>query len=74
MLIKTLAADDKHPVLKRENLTIGIHMDLSDKQKHFSHFSPAFLKCLLNFEHFEIKDNPHIFCISEITDSESMIR
>ena len=41
-------------------------MQLSEKQKNFSRFFAAFLKSRLSFEHFEIKDHPHSFCISEI--------
>ena len=49
-------------------------MQLSQKQKTFSQFLAAFLKSRLNFKHFEKKDNPHSFCISEITDSENLVR
>ena len=48
-------------------------MQLSQKQKTFSQFFAAFLKSTLNFEHFEKKDDPQRFCISEITDSESVV-
>ena len=41
-------------------------MQLSEKQKNFSRFFAAFLKSRLSFEHFEIKDHPHSFCISEM--------
>ena len=74
LLVNTLAADEKYPVLNRENLTIPIQMQLSQKQKTFSQFFAAFLKSTLNFEHFEKKDDPHRFCISEITDSENVVR
>ena len=43
-LVKTLAADEKYPVLNRDNLKIRIHMQLSQKQKDFSEFFAAFLK------------------------------
>ena len=49
-------------------------MQLSQKQKRFPQFLPSFLKYRLNIEPFEKKDNPHRFCISEITDSESVVR
>ena len=74
LLVNTLAAEEKCPVLNRENLTIPIQMQLSQKQKTFSQFFAAFLKSTLNFEHFEKKDDPHRFCISEITDSENVVR
>ena len=52
LLLKTLASDEKHPVLNRDNLTIPIQMQLSQKQKTFSQFLAAFLKSRLNFKHF----------------------
>ena len=73
LLVNTLAADEKYPVLKRENLTIAIQMQLSQKQKRFSQFFPAFMKSRLNFDHSEKKDDPKSFCISEITDSENVV-
>ena len=49
-------------------------MQLSQKQKSFSEFFASFLKSRLNFKYFEKKDDPHRFSISEITDSEKVIR
>ena len=69
-----MATDENYPVLNRENLTIPIHMQLSQKQKPFSQFFAAFLKSRLNFENFEKKYDPHSFCISEITDSQNVDR
>ena len=66
----TLSADGKYSLLNRDNLTQPIQMQLSRKQKTFSDFFSAFLKSSLNFEQFLKKDNPHCWCISEITDSE----
>ena len=73
-LVNTLTADEKYPVLNRDNLTIPIQMQLSQKQKTFSQFFAAFLKSTLNFKHFESKDDPHRFCIFEVTDSENVVR
>ena len=72
--VNTLATNEKYPVLKRENLTIPIQMQLSQKQKTFFEFFAAFLKFGLNFEQFEKKDDPHSLSISEITDSENVLR
>ena len=66
----TLSADGKYCLLNRDNLTQPIQMQLSRKQKTFSEFFSAFLKSSLNFEHFLKKDDPHCWCISEITDPE----
>ena len=69
LLVNTLAANEKYPVLNRGNLTIPIQKQLSEKQKKFSEFFRAFLKCRLNFKHFQKKDVRQKFCIFEITDS-----
>ena len=49
-------------------------MELPQKQKSFSEFFAAFLKSKLNFQYFEKKDDPHRFCISNITDSKNVVR
>ena len=53
--VNTLAADEKYLVLNRDNLTIPIQMQLSQKQKNFDEFFGAFLKSRLNFEYIEKK-------------------
>ena len=55
LLVNTLAAGGKHPVLNRDNLTIEIQMQLSPKQKSFSQFLAAFSKYGLNFKYFQKK-------------------
>ena len=52
LLVNTLGPDEKYPVLNRENLTILIQMELSQKQITFSLFFAAYLKFRLNFEYF----------------------
>ena len=74
LLVNLLAADEKYPVLNRDNLTIPIQMQLYQKQKTFSQFSAGFLKSTLYFKYFEAEDNPHRFCISEITDSKNVVK
>ena len=74
LLVNTLAADEKYPVLTRDNLTIPIQMPLSQKRKTFSEFFAEFLKSRINFNYFGKKDDPHRFCISEITASENVVR
>ena len=74
LLVNTLAADEKYPVLNRDNLTIPIQMQLSQKHKTFCQFFTAFLKSRWNFEHFDKKDDVHRFCNFEITDSENVVR
>ena len=53
---------------------ILIQMQLSQKQRKFSQYFTVFLKSTLNFEYFEQKDDRHRFCISDITDSENVVR
>ena len=49
-------------------------MQLSQKHKTFSQFFAEFLKCNINFKHFENKDNLHRFCASDITVCENVVR
>ena len=74
LLGNTLAADGKYLVPHRDNLTTPIQMQLSVKRNTFSQLFAAFLKFILNFKHFEKKDETHSFCISEITDSENVVK
>ena len=57
--VNTLAVNDKHYRLNRDNLTRPIHIQLSQKQKFFSEFCFGFLKSILNFKHLTKKDDPH---------------
>ena len=67
VLVNTLAAHEKYPILNGDNLTIPI-------QKTFSQLFAAFLRSSLNFKYFEKKDDRHRFSVSEITDSENLVR
>ena len=64
-----MTADDKYSLLNKDNLTQPIRTQLSKKRKAFSAFFIAFAKCELNFEHFQKKDDPHTWFISEIMHS-----
>ena len=74
LLVNTLAANEKYPVLNRDNLMIPIQMKLSEKEKSFSQIFAKFFISISNFEHFEKKYNRHSFCIYEITNSENVVR
>ena len=50
--------------------TQQLEVPLSQKQKTFSGFSLAFLKCALNLEDFDEKDEYSSLVISRIIDSE----
>ena len=70
LLVKRLTDDEKYSLLYRENFTQPIEMVVSQKRKLFSQFFSAFLKSILNFEHFQNKDDPHSRCGSQLTVSE----
>ena len=53
--------------------TQQIEAPLPQREKTFSGFSLAFLKCALNLEHFEKKDQYPSLLISRIIDSERRI-
>ena len=59
MFVNTLRVNDKHYLLKRDNLKQPIQRQLSQKQKIFSPYFFAFLKSILNFKHLPRKDDPH---------------
>ena len=52
------------------NFTQKLEAPLPHKQKPFSGFFLAFLKCALNLEHFEKKDEYSSLVISKVFDSE----
>ena len=52
------------------NYTQQFEALLSQKQKTFSEFFLAFLKCALNLEHFQKKDECPSLGISKVIDSE----
>ena len=52
------------------NFPEQFQMPLSQKQKSFSGFFIAFLKCAWNLEHFQKKDEYSSLIISEIINAE----
>ena len=73
LLVNPFPGDEMYPYLNRDNLMIPIQMKISQKQKTFSEFFLAFLRSRINLKHFEKEDDPHRFCIFEITDSENVV-
>ena len=65
-----MSAVDKCSLLNTDNLMQPIHMQLSQKLKTFSEFSFPFSKSMLNFEHFQKKDDAHSLFICEATACE----
>ena len=70
LFVSTLTADDKYSLLSRGKLTQPIQILLSQKQNTFSEFLSLFLKCTLNFAHFQKKDDAHSLSNSRITVME----
>ena len=70
LFVNTLTADDKYSGGNMQNLPQQFQTPLSQKQKTFSEFFIAFLKCAWNLEHFQKKDEYPILIISEIIDAE----
>ena len=48
----------------------NFQIHLYQKENNFSQFFSAFFESALNLENFQKKDDPHSFCLSEITDHE----
>ena len=70
LFVKTLTADDKHSGSNMQNLPKQFQTQLSNKQKTFSGFFIAFLKCAWNLESFQREDEYPSVMISEIIDAE----
>ena len=70
-LVNTLTADYKHSAWNRENLPQQVQTQISQERKTFSGFVIAFLKCTLNLEYFENKDQSHSLSVTEIINSET---
>ena len=70
LFVNALTADDKYSVSNMHNLRQQFQTPLSHKQKTFSWFFIEFLKCALNLEHFQKKDEYPSLIISEIIDAE----
>ena len=70
LFVNTLTTDDKYSRWKMLNFTQQLEATLSRKKNIFSGFFLAFLKCPLNIEHFEKKDEYPSLVSSRIIDSE----
>ena len=55
MFVNILTTDDKYSLVNRDHLRHPIQMQLPQKDKTFSQFDPALLKCSLKIEHFRKK-------------------
>ena len=70
LFVNALTADDKFSGSNMQNLPQQFQTQLSQKQKNFSGFFIAFLKCAWNLEDFQKKDEYARIIISEIIDAE----
>ena len=68
--VNGLTADDKYSGTNMQNLPQQFQTPLSRKQKTFSGFFIAFLKCAWNLEHFRKKEEYISVIISEIIEAE----
>ena len=65
-----MTTDDKYSRRNMLNFTQQLEAPFSQKQKTFSQFFLAFLKCELNLEHLGKKDEYPSLVIPRIIDSE----
>ena len=65
-----MTTDDKYSRRNMLNFTEQLEAPLPQKQKTFSGLFLAFLKCALNLEHFEEKDEYSSLVIYKVIDSE----
>ena len=70
LFVNALTADDKYSDSNMQNFPQEVQTPLSKKQKIFSGFFIAFLKCAWNFENFQKKDEYSSLIISEIIEAE----
>ena len=70
LFLDTLTTDYKYSRRNMLNFTQQYEEPLPQKQKTFSGLFLAFLKCALNLEHFEKKDEDSSLVISKVIDSE----
>ena len=70
LLVNAITDDDKYSGINMNNLSQQFRRPLSHKQKTFSGFFIAFLKCAWNLEHFQKKDEYPNLILSKIIDAE----
>ena len=70
LFVKTLTADDKYSRRNMLKFMQQLEGPLSQKQKTFYGFFIPFLKCALNLEHFEKRDDCSSLVLSKVIYSE----
>ena len=72
--MNTLPADEKYYLLNRGNLAQPIKMQFSQKQKTFYQSPFAFLKPIINYNHFPKKMTLRADVFPEIPSPKNMVR
>ena len=71
LVANALPVDEMYPVDNRDNFTISIQMQLSQKQKTFAQFLSLFLKSIINFKYFGKKMTLKNFVFSKILTAKT---
>ena len=74
LFVNTLTVNDTHYLVKRENLTQPIQIQLSKKQKTFAEILSAFPNYLLNFKHSTKKYTLVADIFAETPFGKNMVR
>ena len=74
LFVNTLTVDEKHYLLKRDNLAQAIKIQLSQKRKNFSEFFFAFLKSILNFKYLSKEVSQLADVFPDIPPPKYMVR
>ena len=74
LFVNTLAVNNKHYLLKRDNLPQPIQIQLCQKQKNFCEYFFVFLKSILNFEHLPKERTLLADVFLEIPAPKNMVR
>ena len=70
LFVNALTSDDKYSNSNMQNLPQQFQTPLSQKQKIFSGLFIAFLKCVLNLDYLQKKDEFNSLIISELIDAK----
>ena len=73
LFVNTLTTDDKYSRRNMLNFTQQLEAPLSQKQKPFSRFFIAFLKCALNLEHLEKKMSILAYLFPKILNPKEVV-
>ena len=72
--LNTLTADESYSLISRDKWMQTIQMHLSQKQKIFSDFFPAFFESAINLEHFQKKMALIAYVFPKLPTTEHVLR